>query len=251
MLAREYFEKMEAERLAPYAQKSGESRGRGHAEAEHPLRMAYQRDRDRVIHCTAFRRLQHKTQVFAAYEGDHYRSRMTHSLEVSQMARGAAIALRLNSDLAEAVALAHDLGHPPFGHVGEDCLDELMGGDGGFRHNAQGCRIVDYLEDRSGHGHGLNLTLAVRHSLLKGKIPDGFPISEDLLPRTRPPLEADLVDKCDKIAYLCHDLDDVLRADLVGEAEVSKLRLWQEAGQRCGSDLRQPILFDSCSIGSK
>jgi dGTPase len=200
------------------------------------LRTSFQRDRDRVIHSTAFRRLQHKTQVFSSDEGDHYRSRMTHSVEVSQMARSAAIALRLNADLAEAIALAHDLGHPPFGHAGEEALDELMRDDGGFRHNAQGLRIVDQLEDRNGHGFGLNLTRAVRSSLLKGAIPVGFPVSEDLADRPAAPLEARLVDRCDRIAYLCHDLDDSIRAGIVAAKDAAGLVLWQEARELVGSD---------------
>ncbi len=245
---REDLEDRELHLLAPFAAQSRHAGGRRLAESEDPLRTRFQRDRDRIIHSSAFRRLQHKTQVFAAHEGDHYRSRMTHSLEVAQMARGAAIALRLNPDLAEAVALAHDLGHPPFGHVGEECLDELMQGEGGFRHNAQGCRIVDYLEDRYGHRHGLNLTLLVRRSLLKGRIPENFPISDDLLPRQDPPLEANLVDKCDKIAYLCHDLDDALRAGLVQEKQAAELGLWQAACQRCGDDSRQRILSEMVAL---
>ena len=234
-LRREDLEDQELHRLAPCATPSRDSGGRRRPEAEDPLRTCFQRDRDRIIHCTAFRRLQHKTQVFAAHTGDHYRSRMTHSLEVSQMARGASIALRLNPDLAEAIALAHDLGHPPFGHVGERALHEFMADDGGFRHNAQGTRIVDQLEDKYGHGHGLNLTLALRRSLLKGAVPDGFPLSPDLRPHTPPPLEGVLVDHCDKIAYLCHDLDDALRAGLIDAGEAAELRLWQDAAARTDS----------------
>lgn len=247
-IRRQDLEDRELHQLSPWAAQSRRSGGRRLPEAEDPLRTAFQRDRDRIIHSSAFRRLQHKTQVFAAHEGDHYRSRMTHSLEVSQMARGGALALSLNPDLAEAVALAHDLGHPPFGHVGEDCLDQLMRGKGGFRHNAQGVRIVDVLEDRGGdgygYGYGLNLTLLVRRSLLKGTIPAGFPVSEDLLPKEEPPLEAHLVDKCDKIAYLCHDLDDALRAGLVQEQEAAELRLWQVAAGRCGGGGRLRIVSE-------
>ncbi|MBM4060418.1 MAG: dNTP triphosphohydrolase, partial [Planctomycetes bacterium] len=212
------------------------------------LRTPFQRDRDRVLHCAAFRRLQHKTQVLAAFEGDHFRSRMTHSLEVSQMARSVARALRLNDDLAEAIALAHDLGHPPFGHVGEEALDEAMHGHGGFRHNAQGARIVDCLEDRYGHGLGLNLTLATRRSLLKGRVPDGFPLTPDLLPREPLPIEAHLVDLCDKIAYLSHDLDDGLRAELFREAEAAELRLWRGARQAAGSDNRQRVVSEVVAL---
>src|SRR5688572_27939832 len=168
--------------LAPYATLPWTSRGRLHRESESPTRTPFQRDRDRIIHSTAFRRLQHKTQVFASYEGDYYRTRLTHTLEVSQMARSAALALRLNVDLTEAVSLAHDLGHPPFGHAGEEALDERMRGHGGFRHTVQGLRIVDLLEHRYPPEFGLNLTRATRRCLLKGEVPAGFPISGDLLP---------------------------------------------------------------------
>jgi dGTPase len=229
---REDLEDDELHALHRLAAKSRDSGGRRLPEREDPLRTAFQRDRDRVIHSAAFRRLQHKTQVVAAYEGDHYRTRMTHTLEVAQMARSAAHALRLNADLCEAVALAHDLGHPPFGHAGEEVLDELMQGHGGFRHNAQGVRIVDLLEDRYGHGNGLNLTATTRRSLLKGAVPSGFPLSHDLLPKRPLPLEAQVVDLCDKIAYLCHDLDDGLRAGAFTQDEAGELRLWRAARAR-------------------
>ncbi len=247
-LRREDHEDRELHWLCPWALPSRSAGGRRLAEPEDPLRTAFQRDRDRVLHATAFRRLQHKTQVMAAFEGDHYRSRMTHSLEVAQMARGVARALRCNDDLAEAVALAHDLGHPPFGHVGEEALHEAMADHGGFRHNAQGARVVDYLEDRYGHGLGLNLTLAVRRSLLKGRVPDGFPLSDDLLQRRAVPLEAHLVDLCDKIAYLSHDLDDGLRAGLFDEAEAAGLALWQATRTSAGTDNRQRIVSEVTSL---
>jgi dGTPase len=247
-LRREDHEDRELRWLRPLATPSRNSGGRRLAEAEDPLRTVFQRDRDRVLHATAFRRLQHKTQVMAAFEGDHYRSRMTHSLEVAQMSRSVARALRCNDDLAEAIALAHDLGHPPFGHVGEEALHEAMAAHGGFRHNAQGARIVDYLEDRYGHGFGLNLTRAVRTSLLKGRIPDGFPLSPDLLPKGPLPVEAQLVDLCDKIAYLSHDLDDGLRAGLFAEAEAGELRLWQEAARSAGSEQRQRVVSEVASL---
>ncbi|MFO1051227.1 MAG: dNTP triphosphohydrolase [Planctomycetota bacterium] len=226
---REDLEDQELHQLSRHAQKSRDAQRRA-AEALDPLRTAFQRDRDRVIHSTAFRRLQHKTQVVAAFEGDHFRSRMVHSLEVSQMARSVATALRLNADLAEAIALAHDLGHPPFGHVGETALDELVAAHGGFRHNAQGSRIVDLLEDRSGGDLGLNLTFAMRRALLKGRVPEGFPIADDLRAVDAPvALEARVVDLCDRIAYLCHDLDDGLRAGVFSAADCATLRLWQTA----------------------
>ncbi len=247
-LRREDQEDRELRWLAPWALPSQRAGGRRLAEAEDPLRTAFQRDRDRILHATAFRRLQHKTQVMAAFEGDHYRSRMTHSLEVAQMGRSVVRALRGNEDLAEAIALAHDLGHPPFGHVGEEALHAAMQDHGGFRHNAQSARIVDYLEDRYGHGLGLNLTLAVRRSLLKGRMPDGFPLSADLLPKQPPPLEAHVVDLCDKIAYLSHDLDDGLRAELFGEAEAAELRLWRAAAASAETNNRQRIVSEVASL---
>lgn len=247
-LRREDHEDRELHWLCPWALPSRSSGGRRLAEAEDPLRTVFQRDRDRILHSSAFRRLQHKTQVMAAFEGDHFRSRMTHSLEVAQMARGVAKALRCNDDLAEAIALAHDLGHPPFGHVGEEALHELMAAHGGFRHNAQGARTVDVLEDRYGHGLGLNLTLAVRRSLLKGRVPDGFPLSPDLLPKRDVPLEAHLVDLCDKIAYLSHDLDDGLRSGLFDEREAGELQLWQRARAATGNDNRQRIVSEVASL---
>src|SRR5690606_4997720 len=175
-------------------------------------------------------------------------SRMTHTLEVAQMARSAAGALRLNADLCEAVALAHDLGHPPFGHVGEDALDALMAGHGGFKHNAQGVRIVDLLEDRYGHGHGLNLTLTTRRCLLKGAIPAGFPLSPDLLPRAEPALEARLVDLCDKIAYLCHDLDDGIRAGAFAEEDARRLELWRMAAARARPGPHHRIISEMIAL---
>ncbi|MEM7202495.1 MAG: dGTP triphosphohydrolase [Planctomycetota bacterium] len=212
------------------------------------MRTDFQRDRDRVIHSTAFRRLQHKTQVLAAFEGDHYRSRMTHSLEVAQMARGVATALRLNADLAEAIALAHDLGHPPFGHAGEAALAELMQDEGGFRHNAQGARIVDYIEDRHGHGHGLNLTACVRRSLLKGPVPPGFPLAPDLDKAQPAPLEAQLVDLCDKVAYLCHDLDDGLRAAAFPVEDAARLDLWRRAAAAAESSRVHRIISEMVAV---
>jgi dGTPase len=246
-LRREDHEDRELHELSRWATPSRNATRRL-AEPDDPLRTAFQRDRDRVLHATAFRRMQHKTQVVAAFEGDHFRSRMTHSLEVAQMARSVARALRCNDDLAEAIALAHDLGHPPFGHVGEEALHEAMAAHGGFRHNAQGARIVDWLEDRYGHGHGLNLTRAVRVSLLKGRIPEGFPLSADLLPLGAVPVEAQLVDHCDRIAYLSHDLDDGLRAGLFRDEDAAQLRLWCAARDAAGTANRQRIVSEVASL---
>ncbi len=247
-LRREDLEDREARTLSPGASHSRKLGSRRGAEKEDTLRTAFQRDRDRIIHCSAFRRLQHKTQVLAAYEGDHYRSRMIHSLELSQIARGVADCLSLNRDLAEAVALAHDLGHPPYGHSGEEALNELMAGHGGFRHNAQGSRIVDLLEDRHGLGLGLNLCLATRRSLLKGKIPPDFPLSPDLRAGTRLPIEAQVVDRCDKIAYLSHDLDDALRAGVISEGELRELSLLRKARQRLGEVPSSKLLSQITSL---
>ena len=158
MLTRKEIEDIESKTLAPYAMKAKDSRGRVHKEAEHLYRSAYQRDRDRIIHSAAFRRLEYKTQVFVNHEGDYYRTRLTHTLEVAQIARTIAGVLSLNTDLTEAIALAHDLGHTPFGHSGEEVLNELMAKCGGFNHNLQGLRTVDYLEERYSDFPGLNLT---------------------------------------------------------------------------------------------
>ena len=162
MLDRGFFEKLESDKLSPYAALSATSQGRRFPEPEHAFRTAYQRDRDRIIHCTAFRRLEYKTQVFVNHEGDHYRTRLTHSLEAAQISRTIARALRLNEDLTEAVTLAHDLGHPPFGHSGEDAINKLMRDHGGFEHNLQALRLVDRLEHRYPGFPGLNLTQEVR-----------------------------------------------------------------------------------------
>ena len=162
MASQSRFKEVEDLILAPYAQKSYQSKGRVHPEEEHPYRSNYQRDRDRIVHSAAFRRLEYKTQVFVNHEGDYYRTRLTHTIEVAQIARTIASALRLNVDLTEAIALAHDLGHTAFGHSGEDALDELMSKEGGFNHNLQGLRVVDYLEDKYPDFPGLNLTWEVR-----------------------------------------------------------------------------------------
>ncbi|MDR5709144.1 MAG: deoxyguanosinetriphosphate triphosphohydrolase [Armatimonadota bacterium] len=218
---RERLEAEEAERLSPYATLSRNSRGRQVPEPEDDLRTCFQRDRDRVIHSKAFRRLKHKTQVFLAPEGDHYRTRLTHTLEVAQIARTIARALRLNEDLTEAIVLAHDLGHPPFGHAGEAALDEAMRPWGGFRHSEQSLRVVDLLEQRRRSDGtvewGLNLTWEVRNGILghsKGAADMRF---EGGLPTT---LEGQVVRVADRIAYVHHDVDDAVRAGLLREEEI-------------------------------
>jgi len=204
--------------LAPYAQRSGDSRGRRHPEAEHPYRAAYQRDRDRIIHCRAFRRLEYKTQVFVNHEGDHYRTRLTHSIEVSQIGRTVARALGLNEDLVESLALSHDLGHTPFGHVGEDVLDELLAEHGGFNHNRQTLRIVETLEDRYSAYPGLNLTWETREGIAKHSGPIDIRVAPEFgeyEPDLQPPLEAQMIDVVDEIAYNHHDIDDGLESGLL------------------------------------
>ncbi|HOJ92277.1 MAG TPA: deoxyguanosinetriphosphate triphosphohydrolase [Dictyoglomaceae bacterium] len=220
MLVREKIEEREKYFLSPFATLSSNSKGRALPEEECPIRTCFQRDRDRIIHSKAFRRLKHKTQVFVAPEGDHYRTRLTHTLEVSQIARTIARALSLNEDLTEAIALGHDLGHTPFGHMGEDILDEISKSYGapGFSHAEQSLRVVDKLER---DGMGLNLTYEVRQGILqhsKGQKDLRVCFSE----RVCDTLEAEIVRISDVIAYLNHDLDDALRAGVIKEESIPK-----------------------------
>jgi dGTPase len=223
---RHHYQDQEEAILAPYAVKSSESRGRQYPEKEHSLRTPFQRDRDRIIHSTAFRRLQYKTQVFVNHEGDHYRTRLTHTLETAQIARSIGRALRLNEDLVEAIALAHDLGHGPFGHAGEWALHELMKDHGGFDHNVHCLRIVEKIEDSYSDFPGLNLTFETLEGLKKH--PHQFYRNPEERFRT---LEGDLVDLADEIAYNSHDLDDGLRAELLFEDQLTDLSLWSESIQ--------------------
>jgi len=208
-------ERIEEENLAPYASRSSASRKRTHPEEEHPYRTIYMRDRDRIIHSSAFRRLEYKTQVFVYHEGDHYRTRLTHTIEVAQIARSMARALKINEDLCEAIALSHDLGHPPFGHSGEKALDELMQGRGGFEHNLHTLRIVDHIENRYPEFRGLNLSWETREAIAKhSKKPDDPSLAE-FASFKHPSLEAQVVDLADSIAYNSHDLDDGLVSNLL------------------------------------
>jgi len=219
--------------LAPYAMKSYSSRGRVHKEEEHAYRSCYQRDRDRIIHCAAFRRLEYKTQVFVNHEGDYYRTRLTHSIEVSQIARTVASALRLNMDLTEAIALAHDLGHTPFGHSGEEILNELMASCGGFNHNLQGLRVVDYLEERYPDFPGLNLSWEVREGIVKHS--SSFDIAvkiKEFFPKKMPSLETQAVDVADEIAYDNHDLDDGLTSGLIKEKDLEGFEIWEKINRK-------------------
>src|SRR5881396_2014114 len=224
MPTRAELEAREAAALAPYAMRSRDSRGRRHPEPEHPLRMAFQRDRDRIIHSTAFRRLEYKTQVFVNHEGDYYRTRLTHTMEAAQITRTIARAMRLNEDLAEAVALAHDLGHTPFGHAGEKILNRLMEPYGGFEHNAQSMRIVDLLEERYPAFRGLNLSWEVREGIVKHSTRYDRPQVRDFDPELAPCLEAQIVDFADEIAYNAHDIDDGLKSGMLDPEDLARAR---------------------------
>ncbi|NJC88700.1 MAG: deoxyguanosinetriphosphate triphosphohydrolase [Desulfuromonas sp.] len=225
---------MERTDLADYAARSDRSRGRRHEEMFKDDRSAYERDRDRIIHSAAFRRLEYKTQVFVNHEGDYYRTRLTHSLEVAQIGRGIARRLRLNEDLVEALALAHDLGHTPFGHTGEEVLDRLMTPYGGFEHNRQSLRIVEQLEERYPNFNGLNLTWETREGIIKHSSDYDCPDQGDLTEYRfdqRPTLEAQIIDLADEIAYNNHDIDDGLKAGYIDPDELHAVELWAETMQ--------------------
>lgn len=218
-------------RMAPYAATDVASRGRRYAEAPPTLRGEFQRDRDRIIHSTAFRRLVYKTQVFVNHEGDLYRTRLTHSIEVAQIARTIARALQLNETLAEAICLAHDLGHTPFGHAGQDALNECMRPHGGFEHNLQSLRVVDELEERYAAFPGINLTFETREGILKHcslsharQLGD---LGERFIQRLQPTLEAQIANLSDEIAYNNHDLDDGLRAGILTLDELNEVPLFR------------------------
>ncbi len=240
MNIREQLERREREILAPQAAKSGNSRGRLRPEPEDPIRPAFQRDRDRIIHCKAFRRLKHKTQVFFAPAGDHYRTRLTHTLEVSQIARSIAKVLQLNEELTEAIALGHDLGHTPFGHAGERVLQQLV--PGGFEHYDQSLRIVDVLERE---GQGLNLTWEVRDGIArhsKGKY--GVPVGADPAHRAST-IEGQVARVADIIAYVNHDIDDAVRAGLLKDEDLPPERvqvLGTSSSERIGRMVTDVVL---------
>jgi dGTPase len=216
--------------LAPYAQLSAESRGRRHQEPPPEWRTEYQRDRDRVIHSRAFRRLEYKTQVFLNGSGDHLRTRLTHTIEVAAISRNITRALGLNEDLAETIALAHDLGHSPFGHKGETVLNKLMQGHGGFEHNRQSLRIVEELEQKYPLFPGLNLTWEVREGLMKHETGFDHPGKNKNFKALSPSLEAQVANLADEITYYSHDLDDGLDSGLLSEAQLARhVRLWRQA----------------------
>jgi dGTPase len=217
--------------LAPYAAHDAQSRGRRHPEPPPELRSEFQRDRDRIIHCNAFRRLVYKTQVFVNHEGDLYRTRITHSIEVAQIARSVAVALGVNEALTEAICLAHDLGHTPFGHAGQDALNECMRDYGGFEHNLQSLRVVDELEERYAEFRGLNLTFECREGILKHcSVRHARELGElgaRFLKRQQPGLEAQIANLADEIAYNNHDVDDGIRAQLLTVEELRGTRMFR------------------------
>jgi dGTPase len=222
-------------RLAPYAVRAADSRGRVHAEPPANTRTDFQRDRDRIVHSTAFRRLEYKTQVFVNHEGDLFRTRLTHSLEVAQIARALARLLEVNEDLVEAVALAHDLGHTPFGHAGQDALNECMSPYGGFEHNLQSLRVVDELEERYAAFDGLNLSYETREGILKHCSADHArrlgALGERFLLRRQPSLEAQVTNLADEIAYNNHDIDDGLRSGLLSMSQLDEVPLFARHAQ--------------------
>lgn len=225
---REHLEE-EEKILAPYAVKSRESKGRVHDEVPPIYRTHFMRDRDRVIHSTAFRRLEYKTQVFVNHEGDYYRTRLTHALEVQQIARTIAKALGLNEILTEAVSLAHDIGHTPFGHAGESMLNELMKDFGGFEHNVQGLRVVDMLEHKYPNFRGLNLCYETRESIIKheSEYDSALCVFEEFEVNNSPSLEAQVVNITDEIAYNAHDLDDGLKSKYINLEKLNEVSLWK------------------------
>lgn len=228
----------EEQSLAPYAMRASQSKGRKYPEPAHPFRSLYQRDRDRIVHSTAFRRLMHKTQVHVNQPGDYHRTRLTHTLEVAQISRTIARALGLNEDLTEAIALLHDLGHPPFGHAGEVALDECMRDHGGYEHNRHGLRIVELLEYRYPDFPGLNLSWEILEAqAMHCKRPEA-PEVMPYLGVGQPFLEAQLVDTADSLAYDCHDVDDALSVGLITMEDLAQVPFWNLALERVRAEHR-------------
>ena len=234
IFTREQLEAYEEQTLAPYACKSKYTKGREYPEDEPEYRTAFQRDRERILHTTAFRRLEYKTQVFINYEGDYYRTRLTHTLEVAQIGRAIARALGANEDLTETICLAHDLGHPPFGHSGEMVLNRLMKDHGGFDHNKQSLRIVTKLERRYPDFPGLNLTWEVREGIVKHETEYDVSDAKDYNPELRGHLEAQIANVADELAYTAHDLDDGLRSGMITPFMLDGLELWEVLKESIG-----------------
>ena len=225
--SREQLEDLESQQLAPYGMRSKNSKGRLHNEDEPEQRTRFQRDRDRILHTTAFRRLEYKTQVFINYEGDYYRTRLTHTLEVAQIGRTIARAIGANEDLTEAICLAHDLGHPPFGHSGETILARLMRDHEGFDHNKQSFRIVTELERRYPEFPGLNLTYEVLEGMVKHETEYDISDARDFNPELRGNIEAQIANIADELTYTAHDLDDGLRSGMISASMLDGMALWE------------------------
>jgi dGTPase len=234
IFTREHLENLEDSALAPYGIRSRDSKGRAFPENEPAYRTAFQRDRDRILHTTAFRRLEYKTQVFINFEGDYYRTRLTHTLEVAQVGRTIARALGANEDLIEAICLAHDLGHSPFGHSGEVALNRLLKDHNGFDHNKQSLRIVTKLENRFQGFQGLNLTWEVREGIVKHETEYDSSDAGDYNPDLRGHLEAQIANTADEIAYTAHDLDDGLRSGMIIPEMLEGLTLWEILAESIG-----------------
>jgi dGTPase len=228
LLTREMLEELEDKTLAPYAMKSKFTRGRRYKEKEDNFRSVYQRDRDRIIHSTAYRRLEYKTQVFVNLEGDYYRTRLTHTAEVAQIARSVACALRLNETLTESIALAHDIGHTPFGHSGETVLNRLMKDESGFEHNMQSLRVLDVLEEKYPDFPGLNLCWETREGIIKHTTDYDSPVFKDYEPELSPTLESQVVNIADEIAYNSHDVDDGITSKILSLEGLKTTKIWKE-----------------------
>lgn len=239
MLSREHLEELEFQQLAPYAVKSADTRGHDHPISQDTYRTAFQRDRDRIVHSAAFRKLEFKTQVYMVNIGDYFRTRLTHSMEVAQVARTMAKTLRLNQDLVEAVALAHDIGHTPFGHSGEQAMKYLLRDEGGFEHNEQGLRVVEFLEERNPEYPGLNLTYEVREGIIKHDTDYDHPtVDIRFSPEENATLEGQLVDLADEIAYNNHDMDDAMKMGLLRISDLAEVEWVAEIVEKARRDNR-------------
>ena len=238
---RKQLEEIEEKTLAPYAIFSGKSKGRINSEPPPSYRTNFMRDRDRIIHSTAFRRLEYKTQVFVNHEGDYYRTRLTHALEVQQIARTIAKAIGVNESLTESISLAHDIGHTPFGHAGEAKLNELMKDHGGFEHNVQGLRVVDVLEHRYSDFRGLNLCYETREGIIKHETDYDSPstVKNDFDPDSSASLEGQIANLADEIAYNAHDLDDGLKSNYIELNKLKKVDLWNDIYEKTSKELEQ------------
>jgi len=231
---RQQLEELEAQSLAPYAILSKNSKGRKFPEEEPDFRTLFQRDRERILHTTAFRRLEYKTQVFIIHEGDYYRTRLTHTLEVAQLGRSVARSIGVNEDLVETICLAHDLGHPPFGHSGESALADLMKDHGGFEHNKHSLRIVTKLENRYPEFSGLNLTWEVLEGMVKHETDYDLSDASDYNPEMRGHIEAQIANVADEMAYTSHDLDDGLRSGMITPAQLDGIAIWEIVNESIG-----------------